>query len=203
VAGIAGAGWAASGSMSAIIKAVNRAYAQQERRPFWKLRLIALALVLGTALITASLLLLIVFGEPIGEAIAAQAGLGAAFDFTWGVLRWPIAFLAILLFLAVVYYVAPTLEQRDWRWVSPGSLVAATAWLLISWAFSLYTRYAGNYDETYGALAGAIVFLLWLNFSAMALLFGAELNAEADRQADVRATGGPRAGLTERARRSE
>jgi membrane protein len=194
--------WAASGAMNAVIKAVNRAYEQQETRPFWKVRLYAIALVVASGITTAALFLLIVFGGPLGEAIADQAELGSAWNWIWGVLRWPLAFVGILLFFAFVYYLAPNLEQRSWKWVTPGSLVGAILWLVLSGLFALYTSFSDSYDKTYGSLAGGIVLLLWLNYSAFALLFGAELNSELDRQADIRASGGPDAGLIGRARRA-
>jgi membrane protein len=119
----------------------------------------------------------------------------------WDILRWPIAFTAILLFFAIVYYAAPNLEHRSWKWISPGSAVGAIGWLALSALFALYTAFSSSYDKTYGSLAGGIVLLLWLDYSAVALLFGAELNAQLDRQADIRAAGGPKAGLTRPARR--
>jgi membrane protein len=201
VLGAAGALWAASGAMAAVIKAVNRAYDRVESRPFWKVRLIALVLVLATALTLSLTLALIVFGGPLGRAIADEARLGNVFDVVWGVARWPLAFTAILLFFALVYYLAPNTTQRSWRWITPGSLLGGVVWLAISGLFALYTSLSDTYDETYGSLAAGIVLLLWLNYSALALLFGGELNAELDRQADIRAAGGPRAGLVEPARR--
>ena len=194
--------WAASGATNAVIKAVNRAYELQETRPFWKVRLYAIALVIASGITTAGLFLLIVFGGPLGEAIASKARLGGAWEWVWGVFRWPLAFLAILLFFAFVYYLAPNKPQRDWKWISPGSLVGGLFWLAISGLFALYTSFSDSYDKTYGSLAGGIILLLWLNYSAFALLFGAELNAELDRQADIHASGGPSAGLVEHARRN-
>ena len=201
VLGAAGAVWAASGAMGSIIKAVNKANERVETRPFWKTRLIAIVLVGLTGLVTASLFLLIVFGGPLGEAIADKAHLGGAFDLVWGILRWPIAFVAILLFFALVYYLAPNESHRNWKWVTPGSLVGALLWLALSALFALYTSLSDSYNETYGSIAGGIVLLLWLNYSAFALLFGAELNSELDRQADIHAAGGPDAGLIQHARR--
>jgi len=107
----------------------------------------------------------------------------------------------VLLFFAFVYHLAPNIEQRGWRWRSPGSVVGAVMWLVLSGLFALYTSYAGSYARTYGSIAGAIVLLLWLNYSSWAILFGAELNAELDRQANINAAGGPRAGLVKPARR--
>ena len=201
VVGIAGATWAASGAMNSVIKAVNRAYERTETRPFWKTRLIAALLVGLTGVTTAGLLLLIVFGGPLGNAIAAKAGLGGAFDLVWNIIRWPIAFVAILLFFALVYYLAPNLDVRDWRWISPGSLVGGLSWLALSGLFALYTSLSDSYSKTYGSLASGVVLLLWLNYSAFALLFGAELNSEVDREAEIHAAGGPGAGLMQPSRR--
>jgi membrane protein len=202
VVGLFLAVWAASGAMNAVIKAVNKAYERPETRPFWKVRIYAIVLVVATGITTASLFLLIVFGGPLGKAIADKARLGSAWDVVWGVFRWPIAFVAVLLFFALVYYLAPNKDVRDWKWVTPGSLVGGILWLALSGLFALYTSFSDSYDKTYGSLAGGIILLLWLNYSAFALLFGAELNAELDRQADIHASGGPRAGLIEHARRS-
>jgi membrane protein len=202
VLGLFGAVWAASGAMNAIIKAVNRAYERPETRPFWKVRVYSILLVAATGVTTATLFLLIVFGGPLGEAIADRARLGPVWDVIWGIFRWPLAFSAILLFLAFVYYLAPNRPQRDWKWVTPGSIVGGLVWLAVSGLFALYTSLSDSYDRTYGSLAGGIVLLLWLNYSAMALLFGAELNSELDRQADIHAAGGPDAGLVTPARRT-
>jgi membrane protein len=200
--GAAGALWAASGAMASVIKAVNRAYERIDTRPFWKVWLTAVVLVVATALSSAATLLLVVFGGPIGEAIADWVRLGGAFDLTWAIVRWPLTFVAILLFFALVYYLAPDESVRNWKWISPGSLVGATLWLGLSGLFALYTSFSDSYDRTYGSLAGGIVLLLWLDYSAVALLLGAELNAELDRQADIRAAGGPNAGLVQPARRT-
>jgi len=202
IVGAAGATWAASGAMNAVIKAVNRAYDRVETRPFWKTRLIAIVLVALTGLVLAGLLLLIVFGGPLGTAIAEKAHLGGAFELVWAVLRWPIAFVAILLFFALVYYLAPNADVRNWTWLTPGSLVGSISWLVLSGLFALYTSFSDSYTKTYGALASGIVLLLWLNYSAFALLFGAELNSELDKQAETRAAGGEGAGLIKPSRRA-
>ena len=201
VLGTFGAVWAASGAMATIVKAVNRAYDRIETRPFWKVRLLAVFLVGLSSVVTAGMFLLIVFGGPLGEAISDKARLGGAFDLLWGILRWPLAFTAVLLFFAIVYYLAPNREHRNWKWISPGSLVGSLLWLALSGLFALYTSFSDSYSATYGSLAGGIVLLLWLNYTAWAILFGAELNAELDRQADLHAGGGPHAGLVKPARR--
>jgi membrane protein len=195
VVGFFGAVWAASGAMGSVIKAVNRAYELQETRPFWRVRTIAIVLVVTTGITTAGVFLLIVVGGDLGNAIAKKAHLGGAFDWTWAVLRWPLAFCAILLFFALVYYLAPNKRVRSWKWITPGSLLGSVLWLALSGLFALYVTFAGNYTKTYGTIASGVILLLWLNYSAFALLFGAELNSELERQADVRAAGGERAGL--------
>jgi len=201
VIGFFGAVWAASGAMGSVIKAVNRAYELQETRPFWRVRLIAVLLVVTTGITTAGVFLLIVVGGALGDAIAEKAHLGGAFSWTWSILRWPVAFCAILLFFALVYYLAPNRRQRNWKWVTPGSLLGGLLWLALSGLFALYVTFAGNYTKTYGTIASGIILLLWLNYSAFALLYGAELNSELDRQADVRAAGGENAGLIKPSRR--
>jgi membrane protein len=201
VIGLFGAVWAASGAMNAIVKAVNRAYERMETRPFWKVRLISIILVVAAGLVTAGMFLLIVFGGPLGDAIASKARLGGAWDIVWGVLRWPLAFAVVLLLFALIFYIAPNQDQRDWKWITPGSVVGALLWLALSGLFALYTTFTDSYSKTYGSLAGGVVLLLWLNYTAWAILFGAELNSELDKQADIRAAGGPKAGLLTPARR--
>jgi membrane protein len=199
--GLIGAVWAASGAMTSVIKAVNAAYDRVETRPFWKTRAIAILLVVTSGITTAGIFLLIVVGGALGDAIAKKARVGGAFELTWGILRWPVAFCAILLFFGLVYYLGPNKEQRSWKWITPGSLVGGLLWLALSGLFALYVTYAGNYTKTYGTIASGVILLLWLNYSAFALLFGAELNAELDRHAEIRAAGGERAGLVKPARR--
>jgi membrane protein len=181
--GVIGAIWAASGATGSIVKAVNRASDLEETRPFWKVRLLALTLVVLAGLGTATVFVLIVFGGPLGDAIARRADLGHSFTVVWNALRWPIAFAGILLFFAAVYWIAPNRELRNWKWLTPGSVLGAVLWLALSALFSLFTSYSSSYDRTYGSLAGAIILLLWLNYSAVALLLGAELNAELERRA--------------------
>ena len=202
ILGFFGAVWAASGAMGSVIKAVNRAYERQETRPFWKARAVAALLVIATGVTTAGVFLLIVVGGVLGEAIAEKARLGGAFDGVWGILRWPVAFCAILLFFALVYYLAADKDVRRWQWITPGSLIGGVLWLALSGLFALYVTYAGNYTKTYGTIASGIILLLWLNYSAFALLYGADLDSELERQADIRAAGGERAGLVKPARRA-
>ena len=142
--GIVAALWAATGASNALMKAVNRAYDRIETRPFWKQRLIALTLVIATGLVFAGVFLLIVFGGDLGEAIVRRTGLGDSFKVFWNIARWPIAFGAVLLFNALLYYLAPNQQPRSWRWLTPGSIVAAVVWLALSGLFALYTTYSSS-----------------------------------------------------------
>jgi membrane protein len=202
VIGIFGAVWAASGAMGSIVKAVNRAYERTETRPFWKVRLIAILLVVATGVATGGMLLLVVLGGTLGDAIATRAQFGGAFTWLWNLARWPIAFAAVLLFFGLVYYLAPNVDHPRWRWITPGAVVGGLMWIALSGLFALYTAFSDSYSKTYGALAGGVVLLLWLNYTAWAILFGAELNSELERQAEIDAAGGEHAGLTRPARRT-
>ena len=193
--------WAASGAMGSVVKAVNRTYERLETRPFWKVKLISIGLVLVSALVTAGMLLLIVLGGTLGDAISRRTHNGG-FAWAWNLLRWPIAFGAVLVLFALIYYLAPNEEQHHWRWVTVGSVTGAVMWLALSGLFALYTSFSDSYTKTYGTLATGIILLLWLNYSAWAILFGAELNAQLDRQADIHAAGGEHAGLIRPVRRS-
>jgi membrane protein len=173
VVGGVGAVWAASGAMRSVIKAVNRAYDKDETRPFWRLRLIAIGLVLLMGVTLLAVTVLIVFGGPLGQAIA--------FNVLWGILRWPIGFVTVLLLFGFVYALAPDMPLR-WRWVTAGSVLGAGLWLILSGLFALYVTFLGSYSKTYGSLATGVILMLWLNYTAWAILFGAELNSELDRR---------------------
>jgi membrane protein len=172
--------WAATGAMSSVVKAVNRAYEYDETRPIWKVRLISLVLVLATGLVLVGTFLLIIFGGNLGDAIARRTPLDGGFKVFWNIARWPIAFIAVLLFLELIYYLAPNRETRTWRWLTPGAVVGSLAWLGLSGLFALYTSFSSSYNRTYGSLAGGIILVLWLYYSAWAILFGAELNSQVD-----------------------
>lgn len=174
--GILGTLWAASGAFSALINALNRAYGVEESRPFWKVKLLAILMTLALSGIVLAAVILLVFGPQIGEAISGYFGLSTVFDMTWNVLRWVVALLFLIVTVALVYYVAPDVEQ-PLRWITPGGVVGVLLWVLASLGFSFYVGNFGSYDETYGSIGAVIVLLLYLYISSLAILFGAELNA--------------------------
>jgi membrane protein len=137
-----------------------------------------------SVLIIAALLLL-VFGGHIGE-LGRTIGLAPFFGWAWGVLQAPAAAFFALVAIALVYYLAPAIEQR-WMWVTPGSVFALTAWLAISFGLRMYVDHLGNYNATYGSIAGVILLMLWFYLSGLVLLIGAEINSEIQKAADARA----------------
>jgi membrane protein len=175
--GMIGTIWSTSSGMTAIIDTLNQAYDIQESRTWWKVRLTAIGLTVALAVFIVGSTVLVVAGPAIADRVAAWFHLGAAFAWTWKVLQWPIVFGLVSLGIAVIYYYAPDAEQ-EWIWITPGSIVATLLWLLISLGFRFYVTNFGAYTETYGAVGGVIVVMLWFYLSGLAILVGAELNAE-------------------------
>jgi membrane protein len=168
--------WAASGAVSALINALNRAYDVQETRPFWKVKGIAIFMTLGLSVFVLAGVLLMVAGPPIGRAIADVFGLGNVFVLVWNVVRWPVALLFLVAVVALLYYFAPDANQ-PFRWITPGGFIGVALWVLASVGFNVYVANFGSYDKTYGSIGTVIILLLYLYISSLAILFGAELNA--------------------------
>lgn len=169
--------WSSSGAVVSMTSTLNAAYDITEGRPWWKVRLVAIGLTVSLALFVLVSMTLVVAGPWIARTIAEQANLGDAFVQTWNVLQWPLVFMLVATAIAIVYYVAPDAEQ-DWVWITPGSVLATLLWVAISLGFKFYVANFGNYTETYGVIGGVMLLLLWFYLSGIALLMGAELNAE-------------------------
>ncbi len=181
--GILGALWSSSGAMTSIVSALNRAYDIPEMRPWWKVRLVAIALTVALVGFVLLSFTLIVAGPNAGHYLADWFGLANAFDTTWRVMRWPLVLALATMGVAIVFYYAPDADQ-DWIWITPGSIVTTLLWVGFSMAFRVYVTRVGDYAATYGALAGAAILLLWLYFSGLALLIGGELNSEIEHAAN-------------------
>jgi membrane protein len=130
---------------------------------------------------------MLVFGQPIGDAVRDDFPMGGAFVLVWTAVRWAVAIVSVMVLFAAFYYLAPNRDSPKWAWVSPGGVVAAVVWLAASVGFSFYVSSFGSYAETYGSLAGVVVLLLWLFLSALAVMAGGELNAELERQSAMKA----------------
>jgi membrane protein len=169
--------WSSSGAMVSIISTLNAAYDIIEGRPLWKVRLTAILLTIGVSLFILVSLALVLVGPAFAEHYAIRMHLGTAFEWAWWVLQWPMIFAMVATAIGLVYYFAPDAEQ-EWVWITPGSILATTLWIVVSLGFRLYLRYFGDYNETYGTLGAFIVVLTWFYLSGLAILIGAELNAE-------------------------
>ena len=170
--------WSASSGTGNLITAVNLAYDEKESRGFIKLRATALGLTLG-GIVFVLLTLTLVAVVPVA---LDNLGLGVVGRVVAQVVRWVLLVGVVVIGLAVVYRVAPDRASPRFRWVSAGALVATVLWIIGSVAFSLYVNFFGNYNKTYGALAGVIVLMLWLFLTTYIVLLGAEINAESERQ---------------------
>jgi membrane protein len=175
--GMIGTIWSTSSGVTAIIDTLNQAYDIQESRPWWKVKLIALGLTISLALFIVVSFALVLVGPTLAEKVAIWMHLGLAFEWTWKILQWPVIFCLVALAIAMIYYFAPDAEQ-DWIWITPGSILATTLWVLISLGFKFYVSRFGSYNATYGTIGGIIVLLTWFYVSSLAILVGAELNAE-------------------------
>lgn len=174
--GLVGAIWSVSSGMTALADTLNQAYRVTERRPWWRVRLIAIVLTLSLTGATAMAFVVVMVGPAAAEHVADWLALGPLFVRIWNVLQWPTAGLLVVTALGCVYRFAPD-TSREWVWISPGSVTATTLWLLISLAFKWYVIHLGDYQKTYGAIGGVLVTLLWFYFSSLAILLGAQLDA--------------------------
>ncbi len=187
VIGLVGALWSASGYVGAFGRSLNRIYQVQEGRPVWKLRPVVLLITVGLILMAALVLIGLVVSGPVAEAIGKAVGLGDQSVTVWNVLKWPVMLGIVIVMVAVLYYATPNVKQPKFRWVSVGAAVAILVWVLASVAFGFYVSNFSSYNKTYGSLAGVIVFLLWLWITNLALLFGAEIDAELERARELQA----------------
>jgi len=169
--------WSASTPMVAVANAMNRAYGVTESRPWWKVRLTAIALSMGLAFFILLSFTLVVFGPQTADLLARWFGLNAVFVWTWKIAQWPLVVALVVVGIGFIYYFAPDADQ-DWVWITPGSILATMLWLAGSLGFRYYAVNFGSYEATYGAIGGMMLLLMWFYVSAVAVVIGAELNAE-------------------------
>jgi membrane protein len=187
VSGIVLAIWSASGYVGAFSRAMNRIYEIPEGRPFWKLKPTQLAVtVIGIVLLLVCGLILAISG-PVTDAIGDALGLGETVQIVWSIAKWPVLALAIVFLIAILYYATPNAKQPKFRWMSLGAGLALLVLVIASVAFAFYVTTFSNYAKNYGSLAGVVIFLLWLWIANLALLFGAEFDAELERGRQLQA----------------
>ncbi|MFG6477313.1 YihY/virulence factor BrkB family protein [Microbacterium sp. P06] len=187
LAGIVLAVWSASGYIGAFTRAMNRIYEIDEGRPFWKLKPLQLLLTLVTVVLVTLAALLLVVSGPVAEAIGNALGLGEVAVTIWNIAKWPVLVVIVIAILALLYYAAPNAKQPKFRWMSIGAVLALVILAIATTGFGLYVANFSNYDKTYGSLAGVVVFLLWLWIANLAILFGAEFDAELERGRQLQA----------------
>ena len=179
--------FSASGYIGAFSRASNVIYEVREGRPFWKLRPFQVLVALVMVLLVALLALGLVLTGPVVDAIAGTLGIGDTAVTVWNIAKWPVMLLVASVIVAVLYYASPNVKLRGFKWITPGSVVAIVTWLAASALFAFYVSNFGSYDKTYGTLGGLVALLVWLWITNLAILFGAELNAEIERSKQLEA----------------
>ncbi|MBM0204733.1 YihY/virulence factor BrkB family protein [Micromonospora sp. STR1s_5] len=181
IIGLVAAFWSASGYVGAFMRASNTIYDVPEGRPIWKTLPIRLGVtaVIGVLLLASAVI--VVFTGSLAEAVGDVIGLGSTAVAVWDVAKWPVLLLLVSLMFAILYWASPNARHGGFRWVSPGGVLAVVIWLVISGLFAFYVSNFSSYDKTYGTLAGVIIFLVWLWLSNIAILLGAEFDAELER----------------------
>ncbi len=181
VVGLVTALWSASGYVAAFSRGMNRVYEIDEGRPIWKLRPILLLVTLVLVVIAVLVVAMLVLSGGVARTIGDAVGLSDTAVTVWNIAKWPVVVVLVALAIAILYHATPNVRQPKFRWVSVGAFVAIVVWVLASLGFAFYVANFSSYNETYGSLAGVIIALLWLWITNLALLFGAELDAELER----------------------
>jgi membrane protein len=187
VIGLVGALWSASGYVGAFGRSLNRIYQVQEGRPIWKLRPVVLLITLGLVLMAAVVLVGLVVSGPIAQALGEAIGFGDQVSQLWDMIKWPVILGIVVVMVAVLYYATPNVKHPKFRIVSVGAAVATGIWVLASIGFGFYVSNFGRYNRLYGSVGGIIIFLLWLWLTNLALLVGAEIDAERERARELQA----------------
>jgi membrane protein len=187
IVGLAAALWTASGYVGAFMRASNSIYGREEGRPFWKLRPLQIVITLALVLLAALVVLSLIVSGPVAEAIGGAVGLGDTAVTVWQFAKWPVLLVVVMFMLAVLYWSAPNAKPAGFRWISPGSVLAVLLWIVASAGFAFYVANFGSYNKTYGTLGGVIVFLVWMWITNIAVLLGAEVNAETERAREIEA----------------
>ncbi|MGJ4845628.1 YihY/virulence factor BrkB family protein [Leifsonia sp. Le1] len=181
VVGIVGAIWSASGYVGGFGRALNRVYGVREGRTVFTLRPVQLGVTVAALVLIALMAVMLVVSGPVATAIGNAIGVGTTVEVVWSIVKWPIMIFAIVLLVALLYSATPNVKQARFRWLTTGSFAAIIVLGIASALFAFYVANFGSYDKTYGALAGIIVFLLWIWIANVALLLGAELDSEIER----------------------
>ena len=179
--GLAGAIWSASGYIGAFMRASNRIWDVEEGRPVWKTIPLRLGVTLLMLLLLAASAVAVVVTGPLASRVGKLIGLGSAAVTAWDIAKWPVLIVVIALMFSILYYASPNVRQPGFKWITPGGVLAVVVWIVASALFALYVARFGSYNKTYGSLGAIVIFLVWLWISNVAVLLGAEFNAEIER----------------------
>jgi membrane protein len=186
IIGILAALWSASGYVGAFMRASNIMFEVDEGRPIWKLRPLQMLVTLVMILLIALTGVAVVVSGPLAQALGESMGIGDTAITIFNYAKWPIIVGVVMLMLAILYYSAPNAKVRGFKFISPGSIIAVIVWIVASALFAFYVSNFGSYDKTYGSLAGVILFLVWLWISNVAVLLGMQINAERERDMQIK-----------------
>jgi membrane protein len=181
IVGLVTALWSASGYVGAFMRASNSIYDVEEGRPFWKVIPLRLGLTVGVVVLLALTALGVTLTGGVAEWLGEVLGLGSTFVTVWDIAKWPVLFVLASLAIGLLFWASPNVRQPSFLWITPGGLLTVVVWVAASLGFAFYVANFGSYNKTYGSLAGVIIFLVWLWISNLALLLGAELDAELER----------------------
>lgn len=187
VVGLAGALWAASGYIGAFIRASNRIWDVEEGRPIWRILPLRLFVTVLMLLLLAASAFAVVVTGPLADRVGKLVGIGGAAVTAWDIAKWPVLILVVSFMFTILYYASPNVRHPGLRWLTPGGVLAVVAWMIVSAAFGVYVANFSSYNKTYGSLGAIIIFLVWLWLSNVAILLGAELNAEIARGRQIEA----------------
>ncbi|WP_189885716.1 YihY/virulence factor BrkB family protein [Streptomyces xantholiticus] len=188
IAGLLAAVWSASGYVAAFIRASNAVYDIPEGRPTWKVLPLRLTLTVALMILACASALIVVFTGALARHGGTALGIGDTAVTVWSIAKWPLLVVLVIAMIALLYWASPNARGRGFRWVTPGSCLAVVIWLLASAGFAVYVANFGSYNKTYGAIAGVIIFLVWLWITNLAILLGLEFDAELSRERAI--TGG-------------
>ena len=187
IVGIATALWTASGYVGAFMRAANVVYEVEEGRSVFKLRPLQMLVTLLLVLLLALVLVALVLTGPLADAVGSAVGLGSSAVVAWDIAKWPVLLAVVVIMIALLYYASPNAKLHGIKSILPGAALAVVVWLIASAGFAFYVANFGSYDKTYGALGGVVIFLVWVWLSNVAILLGAELNAERERSRQLAA----------------
>jgi membrane protein len=187
IVGVVLALWSASGYVAAFMRASNAIYEVGEGRPIWKTAPTRFLTTLVLVLMLAAVAIAVTVTGPLAQQVGKLVGVGGAAVTAWDIAKWPVVLVVVMTMFAILYWAAPNVKHPRFAWISPGGVVGVVIWLLASAAFAFYVAKFASYNKTYGAMGGVIVFLTWLWISNIAILLGAEFNAELERGRQIEA----------------